>query len=67
MTPAVSSNAQYSLLIDEEACSLHYTYGVSPTGESDDTRVVLSRKEDEAQPALETAMEAKMEAAGEKR
>ena len=49
------------LLDAEEASSLQYTYGVSPDGESDDTRFIMSRKGDEVQPALEAAMKAKME------
>ena len=62
-TSAVSSNAHYNLLLDaEEASSLQYTYGVSPDGETDDTRFIMSRKGDEVQPALEAAMKAKMTA-----
>ena len=49
------------LLDAEEASSLQYTYGVSPDGESDDTRFIMSRKGGEVQPALEAAMKAKME------
>ena len=33
---------------DKEAFSLHYTYGVSSTGESDDTRIIMFRKGDGA-------------------
>ena len=62
MTSAVSSNAHYNLLLDDkEAFSLHYTYNVY--GKSDDTRfIIMSRKGDEVQPVLETAMKAKMAA-----
>ena len=61
VTSAISTNAHYNLLLDaEEASSLHYTYGVSPDGESGDTRFIMSRKGYEVQPALETAMKAKM-------
>ena len=61
MTSAISTNAHYNLLLDaEEASSLQYTYGVSPDGETDETRFIMSRKGDEVQPALITAMEAKM-------
>ena len=61
VTSAVSTSAHYNLLLDaEEGGSLHYTYGVSPAGESDDTRFIMSRKGDEVRPALETAMTAMM-------
>ena len=44
------------LLDAEEVDYLHFTYGVSPDGETDDTRFIMSRKGDEVEPALETAM-----------
>ena len=63
VTSAISTNAHYNLLLDaEEASSLQYTYGVSPEGETDDTRFIMSRKGDEVQPALKAAMKAKMAA-----
>ena len=64
VTSAVSTSAQYNLLLDaEEADSLHYVqYGVSPDGESNDTRFIVSRKADEVQSALESAVKAKMAA-----
>ena len=36
-------------------------YDVSPDGETGDTRFIMSRKGDGVQPALVTAMKAKME------
>ena len=63
VTSAISTNAHYNLLLDaEEVFSLHYTYGASTDGETDDTRFIMSRKGDEVQPALEAAMKAKMTA-----
>ena len=50
------------LLDAKEVDSLLYTYGVCPDGDSDDTRFIMSRKGGEVQPALETAMKAKMAA-----
>ena len=53
---AVSTSAHYNLLLDaEEVDSLYFTYGVSPEGETDDTRFIMSRKGDEVQLALEAA------------
>jgi len=61
VTSANSTCAHYNLLLDaEEASSIHYTYGASPDGETDDTRFIMFRKGDEVQPALKTAMKAKM-------
>ena len=61
VTSAISTNAHYNLLLDaDEASSIHYTYGASPDGETDDTRFIMSRKGDEVQPALEAAMKAMM-------
>ena len=50
------------LLDAEEVDSLHYTYGASPDGETDETRFIMSRKGVEVEPALEAAMKAKMTA-----
>ena len=53
VTSAVSSNAHYNLLLDaEEVDSLHYTHGVSPAGESDDTRFIMSRRGDKILPGF---------------
>ena len=61
VTSAISTNAHYNLLLDaDEASSIHYTYGASPDGETDDTRFIMSRKGDEVRPALEAAMKAMM-------
>ena len=58
---AISTNAHYNLLLGaEEASSPQYIYGVSPEGETDDARFIMSRKGDEVQLALEAAMKAKM-------
>jgi hypothetical protein len=63
VTSAISTNAHFNLLLDaEEFNSLHYTYGASTGGETDETRFIVSRKGDEVQTALEAAMEAKMTA-----
>ena len=63
VTSAVSTSAHYDLLLDvEEVGSLLFTYSISPAGELDDTRFIMSRKGDEVQPAPETAIKAKMKA-----
>ena len=63
VTSAISTNAHYNLLLDdEEVDSLHYIYGASTGGVTDETRFIVSRKGDEVQTALEAAMEAKMTA-----
>ena len=57
MTSAISTNAHYNLLLDaEEVGSLHYTYGASLDGETDDTRFIMSRKGEDVEPALVTAI-----------
>ena len=54
------TNAYWNLLLDaDEASSIHYTYGASPDGETDDTRFIMSRKGKEVEPALKPAMKAK--------
>ena len=63
VSSAISTNAHYNLLLDaDEVSSLHYTYGESPGGETDDTRFIMSRRGDEVQPELEAALEAKLAA-----